>query len=143
MGRLFQDFSFVVSVVTDRPLLRLSGSVDPEDPNDTPIVVYALLDTPLEWHRFFLDAGAGFWETCSAETVAEEHDDDSIRIVDYFCEILPQSIRRAYAIEPSPVLATRIIIELYNGHAVQLICDGDIPDSPARISLKRSPQSES
>lgn len=76
MTRLYQDFSFDVTEVAGRPLIRLCGLVENDVPDDSPFVLFARFDKPLEWHRFFLDAGAAFWETWPDAVITDEHDDD-------------------------------------------------------------------
>lgn len=137
MRRIYQDFSFVVTEVIDRPLLRLCGSVDIDTSEKSPIVVFARLDAPLEWHRFFLDAGAAFWEICLDSDIDDEYD-DSIRSIDYFSELMPCKIKNAKAFAPLPSLPTRIVLQLDNEYSIQLSCIGDVYDALTQILIEQN-----
>jgi hypothetical protein len=138
MRRIYQDFSFDVVEAFGRPLLRLCGFVDLNTPNNYyPIVVFARLDNPLEWHRFFLDAGAAFWETWSDSEIATECDDESFQIVDYFSDMLPLTIERAYAFKPLSSSATQIVLRLDNEYSIQLVCRDDMSDAPSQILIHK------
>jgi hypothetical protein len=138
MGRIYQDFSFMVVEVVGRPLLHIYGAVNLEANNNYyPIVVYARLDNPPEWHRFFLDAGAAFWEIWSDAEIADEHNDESYHLIDYFSEILPLTIERAYAVELPSSRSTQIVLHFDNEYSIQLACIDDTSDAPAQISIHR------
>jgi hypothetical protein len=137
MGRIYQDFSFIVVEAVGRPILRICGAVNLEAQNNYyPIVVYARLDNPPEWHRFFLDAGAAFWEIWSDAEIADEHNDESYHLVDYFSEILPLTIERAYAVELRSA-PSKIILSFDNEYSIQLACIDDTSDAPTQISIHR------
>lgn len=141
MARLYQDFSFDVTEVVGRPLIRLCGLVENDVLDDSPIVVFARLDQPLEWHRFFLDAGAAFWETWPDAVIANEQnehdDDDTFRLVNYFDNLLPRLVKRAHAFGVSESTATRLEVQLDGDYYIQLACRDDIYDDPSIISLEK------
>lgn len=137
MARLYQDFSFDVTEVVGRTLIRLCGFVNYDAPDDSPIILFARLDQPHEWHRFFLDAGAAFWETWSDDVIADEHDDDDLQLVNYFENLLPRSVKRAYAHKVSEKTAARLELQLDGDYYIQLACRDDIYDDPTIISLEK------
>lgn len=82
MERHHQDCHFVVTRFNGLPVEALWGVIDADKPHpdDEPIVVY--LKVPGHtWQRFFVDAGAGVWE--SHPDIMEDPEDDSVRMVDY------------------------------------------------------------
>lgn len=141
MARLYQDFAFEVNEVVGRSLIRLCGLVENDVLENSPIVVFAWFDHPLEWHRFFLDAGAAFWETWPDAVIANEQnehdDDDTLRLVNYFDDLLPRLVKRAYAYEISASTATRIKLQLDGDYYFQLACRDDIYEDPTIISLEK------
>lgn len=134
MGRIYQDFSFNVVEVFNRSLLSLYGLVEEDSPDDMPIVMFACLSAPLEWHRFFLDAGAGFWEILPDLNIADEIE-DSFRFVEYLPDRLPNIINQVYAFESLPTKSSRIVLKLKNGDLIQLACQKDIVDQPTCITF--------
>ena len=115
MARIYQDFAFDVAEVAGRPLVELCAAVDHNAPDDSPIVVFAHIDKPLECRRFFLGAGVAFWETWPDSVIADEHGDASVRLIRYFADVLPETIVRAHALGPAAEAAARIVIDLKNG----------------------------
>ncbi|MCA9044114.1 MAG: hypothetical protein KDA69_07330, partial [Planctomycetaceae bacterium] len=86
MSRIYQDYEFVVAEASNRPVLQLLGLVFDDDGDDAPGVVYMQFADTLEWHRFFVQAHIGFWETYDDATIQEEFDDaneNGDRLVDY------------------------------------------------------------
>jgi hypothetical protein len=86
MPREYQDYSFVVTQVAGRRVKRLVGAVINEASDTAPCVVFAQLDEPQEWHRFFLQARIAFWEVWDDQKIEEEMDDfngDDVRLADY------------------------------------------------------------
>lgn len=103
MPREYQDYSFVVREVADRVMTRLVGSVFGKSPDTSPCVVFARFADPPEWHRFFVQAHIGFWETWDDATIEDELDecvDDEGRVVDFAPMVggLPQQLRSADSI---------------------------------------------
>lgn len=103
MPRQYQDYTFVVREVEDRVMMRLVGSVFGKSPDTSPCVVFARFADPPEWHRFFIQAHIGFWETWDDETIEDELDeclDDEGRVVDFAPMVggLPQKLRSADSI---------------------------------------------
>ena len=102
MPREYQDYNFVVAQVAGRRLTQLLGAVIDDAQDAAPCIVFARLDDPHEWHRFFLQAGIAFWEMWDDEKIKEEMDDyngDDVRLVDYAQLIggLPMRIEKAIA----------------------------------------------
>ncbi|MFT5523610.1 MAG: hypothetical protein ACI9HK_001558 [Pirellulaceae bacterium] len=134
MNRIHQDHVFTVSGIAGRPLLRLCGAVDADLPaNAGPIVVYALLDNPREWHRFFLDVGAGFWDATPGDEIADEFDDDAYRIVDYLDCSTGYHVHSAYGFERLPDLPTQITVELSGDTNISLRCLNDNIDGGTEL----------
>lgn len=129
MPREYQDYSFVVTQVAGRRLKRLVGAVIVEASDTAPCVVFAQLDEPQEWHRFFLQARIAFWEIWDDQKIEEEMDDfngDDVRLVDYAQLIggLPMRIETAAAYADAEDL-THIKLLFENGRSMTLT-----PDSP-------------
>lgn len=80
-GRIYQDFDFTVS---DFAYGFLEGLVGMEDQEDrSPILVFIKIKNK-NWHRFFLDVGAGFWENWGeTELDTTEWEEDEVIYVDY------------------------------------------------------------
>ncbi|MBF7091183.1 hypothetical protein IUY40_06490 [Flavobacterium sp. ALJ2] len=80
-GRIYQDDHFVVSDFSDVILEGLVGMEDEED--GRPVIVFIKIKGK-NWHRFFLDAGYGFWENWEEEELdKEEWAEDEVVYVDY------------------------------------------------------------
>jgi hypothetical protein len=129
-----QDDSFEVVEVTGRRLVRICASTCPTDP-EPGVIVFARIDDPLEWHRFFLDAGISFWATWPDDAIDEELQDDTCHIQEYLADLLPCTIVRAYADLVEGANASRITLALDNGIVVRLETIGDVFDGPTRLRV--------
>jgi hypothetical protein len=59
-GRIFQDDNFVFTEFNGLKLQKVVVCENPE--TNEPILVYLKVENNY-WHKYFLDAGIGFWET--------------------------------------------------------------------------------
>ena len=136
VSRLYQDYAFTVNEVAGRRLIELLGVVDEKADDFAPIVVYARLDSPDEWHRFFLDVQAAFWE--SVDSIEEEFASFAgadVRFMDYAKHVgcLPQRIISAAAFQSDDKTYLRLILD--SGAEVFLVPDSDNLDSRYRIAF--------
>jgi hypothetical protein len=119
MGRIYQDDNFCVSEVEGRPLVRLCTQVGPEH-RDLGVVVFARLEDPPQWHRFFIDAGLAVWEHWPDAQVMDELADDDLRVDEHLAGALPTRVVRAFADLGADPTCNRITLELENGSTFRL-----------------------
>jgi hypothetical protein len=137
MAREYQDCNFVVAQAEGRQVSQLIGAVAHDASDLAPCVVFARLDDPDEWHRFFLQAQIAFWETWDDNTIAEEMDDykgEDVRLVDYAQAVggLPLRIKSAVAFADAEDL-THIRILFDNSRSITLSPDTRDIDSNFHI----------
>ena len=129
-----QDDSFELVEVAGRRLVQLCAATCPTEP-DPCVIVFARIDNPLEWHRFFLDAGISFWQTWPDEEIDEEIDDPYCDVEEYLSGLLPCTIVRAYADLEKGAHASRISLLLDNGIVVRLETIGGVFDGPTQLKV--------
>ena len=138
MNRVHQDRHFTVSGINGRSLVRLCAAIEPDSADGDPIVIYACLDDPSEWHRFFLDTGVAFWDITSESDIADEFADDSYRVVDCLDCSVGYVVNSAFAFERSAKHPAEIRVELSRNTSINLRCRDDRSDAGMVLTIERN-----
>ncbi|MEM9368918.1 MAG: hypothetical protein AAGD07_23245 [Planctomycetota bacterium] len=127
MGRLYQDYEFIVDAVAGLRLKRLIAVSDADSDSSHPFIFYAKFFGATGWHRFFLDISAAFWDRATDDDVAEDFQDDS-----YKCESILEDrsgavVTSAVAYVPDGEECAGIDIVFDDGRSFIIRCihDGD------------------
>ena len=136
MNDAYNDRHFTVSRLAGRNLLRLCAAVDPDSPFGDPLIVYAKLDNPQEWHRFFLDTGVAFWDIYDDTTVADELSDTNFPLSDVLDCSVGYTVNSAFAFERSPKHPVEIRVELSHDTSVNLRCRDDRADGGMELTIE-------
>jgi hypothetical protein len=142
MERQYQDYEFEVIEARNRVVTELFGVVDNSRSDMEPTLVFVLFAGATQWHRFFVDIGAAFWDLQTAEEHQEEIENllsDDMRVIDYL-ELLSESelqLDSAGSVEQQNDEGSIVTLRFKSGVSFELIPSPPGDDEYSYVQIKR------
>ncbi|GAB5504815.1 hypothetical protein [Pyruvatibacter sp.] len=125
MERLHQDREFTVESIVGSRLSKMIACYDDDKDAGNPIVFYAQFSNESNWHKFFLDLSAAFWDLLPTDDIIDEFQDEGYRFDTILEDMTNQIVVDAFAFVPDGTECAGIDIVFSDGCRFVIRCVHD------------------